>query len=329
MVSKRRPSSTASRRKSKALAVTTSTFRKPLRSTLPAERLAGLLGDLHRGHPRRPGRELQREAAEVGEAVQRLAPRVARRELVVLALVEEGAGLLAGLHVGRHAHQPLGVLDSLRDLAPQHRPPRLEPLQRPDVHVGAVHHPARAGTARPGDRSGARAAPPWPGSGTGPRARRRTGPPPGPGGGRPRRGPRGRCSRPGRAHGARRRPGRCGRRTAPGRPRRPRTTSSAARSSTSTSRSAFPRNQPRGSTTRTTSPPDERRERRESPPGKSTDGPACQRSAPARRESDLRHSIRTGGRRRRQRSLGARAASGRAGRSVGTSRRRHGRHGGD
>ena len=66
---------------------------------VPAQRLAGLLGDLHRRDPRRPRRQLQREPAQVREAVQRLAARVGRRALMVLALVEEGAGLLAGLHV--------------------------------------------------------------------------------------------------------------------------------------------------------------------------------------------------------------------------------------
>ena len=80
MVSNRRPSSTASRRKSKALAVTTSTFWNPLRCALcrSASHAGSEISTAVTFVAR--VRQLQREPADVGEAVQRLAAGVGRGE---------------------------------------------------------------------------------------------------------------------------------------------------------------------------------------------------------------------------------------------------------
>ena len=53
-------------------------------------------------------RQMKREASLIGEAVERLAMRVAGRRGIVLALIEEGAGLLSAQPVEVKAHAVQG-----------------------------------------------------------------------------------------------------------------------------------------------------------------------------------------------------------------------------
>ena len=71
---------------------------------------------LHRHHLVGPPRHLEREAAGVGEAVERTAAGVLAGAQVVLPLVEEGAGLLPGEQVEPEAHRPLADLHRARVL---------------------------------------------------------------------------------------------------------------------------------------------------------------------------------------------------------------------
>src|SRR5437899_810947 len=91
---------------------------------------------------RRSGRG-QAEAAVVGEGIEHTALRVAARHAVVLALVEEQAGLLPMPEVGLEAHAVLGHRDRLRHLAVQHAHLRGQPLEGAHARVVALQDPAR------------------------------------------------------------------------------------------------------------------------------------------------------------------------------------------
>ena len=99
---------------------------------------AGGVADLHRGHLLRLERQLQGEAAHVAEAVQRLAEGPLAGHHVVVALVEEGAGLLAGEQVHLERHVAFAVGDRPGELAAQHALLRLQPFQPAHVGVAAV-----------------------------------------------------------------------------------------------------------------------------------------------------------------------------------------------
>src|SRR5690606_2335908 len=86
----------------------------------------------------RAGGQLQREASQVGEAVERLAVRVGTRADVVVPLVQEGAGLLAPDEVQLELHQALGVGNRLGHLAVQHALHLLQTFVGPHAHIRAV-----------------------------------------------------------------------------------------------------------------------------------------------------------------------------------------------
>jgi len=98
----------------------------------------GLLADVHRRHLLRAARQLQREGAAVGEAIQGAAARVASRLDAVLRLIEKGAGLLALEEIGDEADFALGELHRSRRRASQHAFALREPFVRAHLHVVAL-----------------------------------------------------------------------------------------------------------------------------------------------------------------------------------------------
>ena len=169
--------------------------------------------EVDRGDLVRLARHLEREAAVVGEGVEHAPAGVLARREVVLALVEEEAGLLPLAEVDAHAHVALGHLDEVR--APR-RGGRTPSAPGPRASGRAGRCARRCPWASGGPRAPPRSRPsrdPCPARASGGRGSRRSGPPRATARRRPRRGRRGRPRPrppPSRASGARARSSRAG-----------------------------------------------------------------------------------------------------------------------
>src|SRR5208337_2224084 len=95
---------------------------------------------VNRGHALAHARQVQREAALVGEAIERLTMAIAGGSSVVFALVEEGASLLSGKSVEVKAHAVHGEEGARPLAAYQLRLSRRQLLQLADVRLNPLEH---------------------------------------------------------------------------------------------------------------------------------------------------------------------------------------------
>ena len=200
------------------------TFARPLQRRVRLHALQGLGREVDRRHLVRLPRDLQREAAVVGEAVEHAPAGVLPRRQVVLALVEEEAGLLPLAQVHPEPHVAFRHLDGLGHLAVE-RPTPSAPGPRASAPAGRCARRCPAAAAGPRAPPRSRASPArCPATASGSRGSRRSGRPPATGSRRPRRGRRGTPRPRPRPSPASAGPARCGRGGSPRGAPRPRST---------------------------------------------------------------------------------------------------------